>query len=347
MVDQAVQRTNEDATLCKRSAVYYGYWQDEYLAAFAPNPPGLPGSRTSGEMRKAPEIHLGYFTRVTGLWTLLDRIVSLLVQADKGLQVVNLGAGFDTLYWRLKDHLEQNYREERSAAADENQREILRNFVDVDLPEVAASKCALVKRSKTLLERVADGEGEVRLSSTDLHGTNYHIVACDFTQTAALEQKLADCNLDYSVPTVFVSECVFVYLEPTKVSGFLKWIKSKFNKTGVALLNHEQLNMNDRFGKVMLDNLSQRGCGLPGVSACKDKQAQKERLTVTCGWDGAICWTMNEVYSMLPKDEVARVERLEFLDERELVNQLFEHYCITFGWINGGSDVNFDDLEIW
>ncbi len=35
---------------------------------------------------------------------------------------------------------------------------------------------------------------------------------------------------------------------------------------------------------------------------------------------------MNEVYDYLPKDEIARVERLEFLDERELVKQLFEHY---------------------
>ena len=54
------------------------------------------------DARKAPEIHLGYFTRVRGLWTLLDRVVSLCLQADRCYQVVNLGAGYDTLYWRLK-----------------------------------------------------------------------------------------------------------------------------------------------------------------------------------------------------------------------------------------------------
>ena len=43
------------------------------------------------------------------------------------------------------------------------------------------------------------------------------------------------------------------------------------NSGGVVLLNHEQLNMNDRFGQVMMENLSQRGCGLPGVSSCKGK----------------------------------------------------------------------------
>ena len=101
----------------------------------------------------------------------------------------------------------------------------------MDLPEVAASKCSLVKRSKLLLERVADGEGEVHLPNTsDLHGTDYHIVACDFTRTSNLEAKLETCNWDYTIPTIFISECVFIYLDPDKVTEFLKWIKLKFNR---------------------------------------------------------------------------------------------------------------------
>jgi len=343
-----VQKTNEDATLCKRSAVRYGYWNDPFLEAMIPGPSSL-----SGESRKAPEIHLGYFTRIKGIWQLLDRVVSLCVDADCSYQVINLGAGYDTLYWRLK-----------TAPAGK----LLQNFVDVDLPEVAASKCNLVKRSKVLLERVAEGDGEVHLpNTTDLHGTDYHIVACDFTNTNNLEEKLASCNWDYSVPTVFVSECVFVYLNPTKVTDFLKWIKQKFLSGGVVLLNHEQLNMNDRFGQVMMENLSQRGCGLPGVSSCKDKSAQRDRFVKESSWNGAQCWSMNEVYNYLPQDEVSRVEKIEFLDERELVKQLFEHYCITFAWINGtnihkkqndsksdnvdnrtsSEPLNFDDIELW
>ena len=47
---------------------------------------------------------------------------------------------------------------------------------------------------------------------------------------------------------------------------------------GVVLLNHEQLNMNDRFGQVMMENLSQRGCGLPGVSSCKGKLSNAKGL---------------------------------------------------------------------
>ena len=95
---------------------------------------------------------------------------------------------------------------------------------------------------------------------------------------------------------------------------------------------------------------------------------QCHRFTKDAGWNGAQCWSMNEIYDYLPKDEILRVEKIEFLDERELVKQLFEHYCISFAWINGTNAqggkqeesrsisvdkystndlLNFDDLEIW
>ena len=38
------------------------------------------------------------------------------------------------------------------------------------------------------------------------------------------------------------------------------------------------------------------------------------------------------------------MERLEFLDEKELVHQLFDHYCVTLGWANG-TKVNFDEMK--
>ena len=34
MSEESVQRTNDDATQCKKSAVSLGYWKDPYLNAF-------------------------------------------------------------------------------------------------------------------------------------------------------------------------------------------------------------------------------------------------------------------------------------------------------------------------
>ena len=65
------------------------------------------------------------------------------------MQIINLGSGSDTLYWRLKDDLESQGRQSA-----------LRNFVEVDFPGVTARKCHAIKRSKMLLEKVAGEEKE-------------------------------------------------------------------------------------------------------------------------------------------------------------------------------------------
>ena len=331
MSDEAVQRTNEDATFCKRSAVSLGYWSDPYITAF--------GSRSGPgeETRKAPEIHLGYFTRVTAIWRMIISTINRVseIQGQK-IQIVNLGAGYDTLFWRLSDHLEQI-----------SKTDILQSFIDIDLPENSARKCFAVRKSKLLLSKLAasDGNEEVKFSRTDLHGAKYHVIAADFVDLHALEKKLSDCSgFTFEVPTLFIAECVFVYIDPAKVNTFLQWISSNF-QSSVALINHEQLNIYDKFGQVMLDNLSQRGCSLPGIEACRDKTTHLNRL-LNAQWEGGLCWTMNEIYGLLPRNEIERVEKIEFLDEKELVNQLFEHYCVSYGWKNK-LNVHFDDTEFW
>jgi len=52
--------------------------------------------------------------------------------------------------------------------------------------------------------------------------------------------------------------------------------------TVVGLVVHSQVNMNDRFGKVMIANLETRGCGLAGVQHCQSLDSQKARCDITC-----------------------------------------------------------------
>lgn len=51
---------------------------------------------------------------------------------------------------------------------------------------------------------------------------------------------------------------------------------------------------------------------------------------------------MVQVYESIPIAERNRIERLEMLDEGELLTQLFQHYCMVIGWIG---DL-FQDIEI-
>lgn len=52
-------------------------------------------------------------------------------------QIVNLGAGFDTLYWRVKD---KGYK--------------VTNYTELDFPSVTAKKCFYIKRNKALLNEI-------------------------------------------------------------------------------------------------------------------------------------------------------------------------------------------------
>lgn len=51
---------------------------------------------------------------------------------------MNLGCGFDTLYWRLRNDMSQ----------------AITNFVEMDFPSVTARKCQAIKKSKQLLEKI-------------------------------------------------------------------------------------------------------------------------------------------------------------------------------------------------
>ena len=44
-------------------------------------------------------VYTGYYARVKGMRILLDQFLS---QTECSCQIINLGAGFDTLFWLLK-----------------------------------------------------------------------------------------------------------------------------------------------------------------------------------------------------------------------------------------------------
>lgn len=311
---EAVIATNDDASECKRGAVQLGYWTDNYIANFAKN-----------TQRRAPEINRGYYARVKGMERLIKRFIN---RTGNESQIINLGCGYDTLYWRLK---EDNVK--------------AGNFIEVDFPAVTAKKCHTIKRNKQLLDKIYEQDGEVKLSNTDIHATNYHCLGVDLRNTAELDTKFQQAEVNFTRPTLFLAECVLVYIEHDCVNRLLRWIANKFPRAMFA--NYEMCNMNDHFGDIMQENMKARGCSLSGVIACKTMESQQARFTSN-GWQGAKVWDMVKVYYGLADDERHRIEKLEFLDEQELLVQLFQHYCICIGWLGGdelADLVSIDDNE--
>lgn len=122
-------------------------------------------------------------------------------------------------------------------------------------------------------------DGEIRFSPTDLHASNYHIVGVDLRSVDEVANKMKQSDVDFTVPTIFVAECVLVYIETANCKNLLKWFATNFQSA--AFVSYEQVNMNDRFGDVMLGNLRARGCSLAGVDSCLSLDTQISRYNLS------------------------------------------------------------------
>ncbi|XP_065540992.1 leucine carboxyl methyltransferase 1 isoform X1 [Lathamus discolor] len=282
-----------------RFAVSVGYWKDPYIQYFV----------RQAKERKAPEINRGYYARVHGVSYLIK---AFLKKTECNCQIVNLGAGMDTLFWRLKD-----------------ENLLPKKYFEVDFPMIVARKIHHIKSKPPLSKPIMESHSgdSLLIDSHSLDSSRYSIQGADLRFSSELEEKLKKHNLDVHLPTLLVAECVLVYMTPQQSASLLKWAASTFP---VAMfINYEQVNMTDRFGQIMIENLQRRQCNLAGVEVCKSLESQRERLLLN-GWETAHAIDMMKVYSFLPQADVKRIEGLEFLDEKELFEQLMQHYCICW-----------------
>ncbi|MFT7812171.1 leucine carboxyl methyltransferase 1 [Arapaima gigas] len=299
--DEAVRATCDDASMCKRFATSKGYWKDPYIQYFV---------RQVGE-RKAPEINRGYYARVQGMNYLLD---AFLRKTACDCQVVNFGAGLDTTFWRLKD-----------------ENLLPKKYFEVDFPMVVARKIHNIKTKPPLSKPIIETHSSdlLLIDGHSLDSDRYCIIGADLRELPSLHEKLKKFQLNPELSTLFLSECVLVYMTPEQSSKLVHWTAETFHTA--MFVNYEQVNMTDRFGQVMIENLQRRQCNLAGVEVCSSLESQKERFLKT-GWESANALDMAAVYSVLPQEDVARIERLEFLDEKELLQQLLQHYSICWAF---------------
>jgi [phosphatase 2A protein]-leucine-carboxy methyltransferase len=55
-----------------------------------------------------------------------------------------------------------------------------------------------------------------------------------------VEKKLQESGVDKSLPTIFLAECVLVYIDSSKSRELLKWIAQQFPTA--LFVNYEQVN---------------------------------------------------------------------------------------------------------
>ena len=288
--------TNNEASRSKLALSELGYIRDDYVKYFSHQ-----------ALKRTPEINRGYYSRVYSVAHLVRQFVS---QEGASAQIVNIGSGFDTLFWRLKNDPELGK---------------FARYIDVDQVEVQEHKIKVIKENPELLSACGKVED---FSLNDLHGEFYHAITQDATRPLQLFEKLTKkCGIQPQDPVLFIFECVLLYWHEQSCNDLLHSLSKFFPKCTIVVF--DLVNTDDKFAHVMQDALAEHNTPLHGADSVKTLQDWNDRFTKS-GFKFDKSWSMVEVYEKLfPEIEKYRIESLEFLDEKELLVQLFQHYCLA------------------
>lgn len=377
--DNAVEATSDDAAISKLSAINLGYYQDPFLKH-------LVARTRSKPIRRSPIINRGYFARVAARDKVISQFLMSVIRTTNQttgstdskkpkVQIVALGAGCDTIYFRLKQQ-QVACMKQKEADGDQEQEESTQHveietvhrledvemekidmkFVEVDLPAVIERKAKIICQTEQINSLIESNEAESeepslmqalkqkltllpedkaeRPISRSREGVfidtdDYTLVAADIRKVTELLIMLKSLKqFDASIPTLFLSECVMVYLEPGESLRILSALSKAFPSSAVFV--YEQIRPDDAFGKVMTENLKRRGCPLKGLPAHTSPEMQIERFTTKAGFRCCECLDMNEIYyHVLDKQRLKTIEKLEIFDEFEEWHLMQAHYCIV------------------
>ncbi len=220
--DYAVQETSTDALSSKAYSLLY--LALSYAASIGYFEDPFIKTMAKSKMKKMyPIINRGTWSRVHAYRKILDKFATL-----PGVrQFVSFGAGMDTNYFYLRHKFP----------------ELKLRYVEVDFQEIITKKLGVIGKSPALSQFNGDPN-------------TYTMIACDLRDLKKLAEEFAKAKVDPKLPTLILTECVLVYMDPASSQALVDWCGTYFDNA--ALLNYEMINPFDSFGKVMVENIEVR-----------------------------------------------------------------------------------------
>ncbi|ORZ31111.1 S-adenosyl-L-methionine-dependent methyltransferase [Catenaria anguillulae PL171] len=287
-----IRATDNVAAQSRLSAVDCGYITDDpYAVAFVSGASG----HALALHRRPPLINRGTYLRISAFDWALDKFI----QACSGAgQVVSLGAGTDTRWFRFRD----KYPESQVKC------------FEIDLQETVLKKISVFRKSARLFAPHVKG------AKFDSKSTTYTAVSAGYTLLAGdLRSWSTHCvpallaaGFDPKLPTLVLAECALVYISPpTAVADIFTWLSGHVQD--VCIVTYDQIRPDDDFGRVMVSNLRDAGIELPGLHHVPSPK--RMRIEWQC----------------VSEDEKKRIAKVEMLDEVEELELMWAHYCLAVG----------------
>ncbi|KAF6215589.1 hypothetical protein GE061_010345 [Apolygus lucorum] len=294
-MEPLVQGTNDSSILSKYSMVQRGYFEDGEIKHFVEK-----------EVRRSPLINLGYFARAL----VMDNSIKSFIQqfTKTNVQILSLGAGFDTTYFRLFSKFPDVV------------------YFEVDLKDVVDNKIGMIKRSPELSSILVDvNVGEFDFNH--LKSRHYNIFTHDLSDTEGLGHKLTQMGFDFGQPSLVFSECAITYIEEERSTSLLEWIKIRMEN--VTVLNYEQFNPHDGFGKIMVNHFNKIQSPLKSLMKYTTMEEQMQRYS-RAGWKHCRVYSVMDLFQhILKPGDVAKTFKIEPFDEWEEFHLKCCHYSLA------------------
>ena len=323
-----------------------------------------------------PVIRRGTHARVCVVDYAISTFLSL-CQNLKEVQVVILGSGRDTTYLRSQCDLlhqkspkndsskdEQDTKTETTANTKRRTRARARGNVrwyEVDHPSVIQDKHDLLLTCDLLdfdYHKVKDGEKEkdeassflispTQIRTENTQGTDpnsstlepCHLISYDLRNSfeLLLQNMQENHSFQKHVPTLFVMECVQMYLPEKESRDILQTITEAMDHPSMAIF--DPIIQHDGFGQVMARNLTKARIADPSMSLVNTRtlSEQLEKLK-GCGFERVTGCDFYSAYEMvLTVEDRRRANMAEMLDEVEEWMLIARHYCflVASGGVHG------------
>lgn len=103
-------------------------------------------------------------------------------------------------------------------------------YVEVDFPTVCMKKRTLIQDTPLLADVLGKYESGDDGSSAFIRNERYVLVGADLRDLPGLEAALRKAGVSFTVPTLFLSECVLVYMDAGPADALVQWIPRTFRR---------------------------------------------------------------------------------------------------------------------
>jgi [phosphatase 2A protein]-leucine-carboxy methyltransferase len=351
--DQPIMATAQDALSAKEAAVHAGYYDDPFVQALNFDNTYRGGDPNTNRRRQVePLIKRGTHARVCCMDRAIATFIDLHQQNNnlEALQVVVLGAGKDTSFFRyISGRLILNSNSStKDTPTPTSPPQTKVRWYEVDHEAVLSEKVAAIANAPDIFDaKVTQNEqGCWKLQSSkakndygDSTSTNGAASSCCYMLSHDLRQdpqtlldKLTSSKneMDPHTPTLFVMECVQMYLPAESSLSLLQALVQCCPDS--CLCSYEPVLQSDPFGKVMEKNLSEAQVARPDSCLVNIRTLDQhlQRLTSSSLFAQATGCDMWSAYnSVLTQEQRRRANQCEFLDEVEEWMLIMRHYCLT------------------